>query len=157
MPPGLLAIALCSGDPTVWVPTLLEQLPAYINRVQQQSRARRSPPLGTVIRTGRPEFEPLALPPGSALGPDAAPNPTRQVFFTSLSRVYDPPRHSGLVQGYHWLFLAPGSEGWRFVSLQSRWGPFPQGDRPISERADDSQGSVGLGVQQWLRDCRPAP
>ncbi len=157
MLPSLLAIALCTGDPSTWVPEMLRQLPTYINRAQQQSRARRTPPLGNVILTTRAEFEPLPLPTGSALAAPQQPNPTRQVFFSSLSRVYSPPRHAGLVQGFHWLFLAPGEPGWQFVSLYSRWGAYPRGDQPVSERQEDSQGSVGLGVQQWLRDCRSAP
>jgi len=134
------------------MPLMLRDLPSYANRVSQRAytRHRTSEIPGYVLLAGRPEYEPLALGPGAFTAVSETEVP--QVFFTTLERQYLAGESFSL-QHYHWLFLTPIENGWRFVMLLSTLGNHPYTEPPTPPR-DSSQGVIAQAVRLWLRDCQ---
>lgn len=151
---------------------LLLDLPSYTNRIS----TRLGIPHSYLLVAGKPEFEPLPLSPiplPSAVTPLPGTQP-QQVFFTTLVRRYEnrlaeqqhrqrfspsqkPISNSRTqireYQEYHWLFLVPSKQGWRFVMLFSIQGSYPQIGPPLPPQ-DTSQGKLATAIRAWLRDCR---
>jgi hypothetical protein len=154
------------------VQRLLLDLPSYTNRVSTRLDISYS----YLLVAGKPEFEPLPLSPiplspATPTLPGAQP---QQVFFTTLVRRYEswlaeqqhrqgfspsqkpisnPRTQIREYQEYHWLFLVPSEQGWRFVMLFSIQGSYPQIDPPLPPK-DASQGKLAMAIRAWLRDCR---
>lgn len=147
-PIGYSSRAACPTDLEPLVERLIQDLPGYVNRVNNRSRDR-FPKLqpAQMIVAGRPEFEPLPLAPNQPIPED----PT-QVFITTLTRTYYNQKILEM-QEYHWLFLTKTPQGWQLALMFSRTGGSPQGKVPSPPR-ESSRGAVGEAVRLWLRDCQ---
>jgi hypothetical protein len=133
---------------------LLQDLPAYSNRIIQRTQ-NRNQAAGTenyIITANKAEFEPLTLP---RLQYDQIGQDPEQIFFTVLERQYIEGKIVE-IQTYHWLFLTQTPSGWRTVMLFSRFGNSLQDIQasPPAPPRDTTNGIIGRGVQLWLRDCR---
>ncbi|MBP0017655.1 MAG: hypothetical protein J7647_08860 [Cyanobacteria bacterium SBLK] len=139
----------CPRDLPTVVGSLLEDLPGYANRVIRRSRF--SGDRETyIITAGRPEFEPLPL--GSTRPLPASADAPKQVFFTTLEQSFEEDRVIPR-ENYHWLFLASTEDGWRMVTIFTRYGSL-QKDKPPAPPRETSNGAIGQAVRLWLRDCR---
>ncbi|NEO25552.1 MAG: hypothetical protein F6K03_01300 [Kamptonema sp. SIO4C4] len=132
------------------VGALLEDLPGYANRVALRSRRVDTESYNYVMLAGQANFEPLDLRGTSAPAP-TEDNAPQQVFFTTLEQQFTATEAISR-QHYHWLFLVETAQGWRLVTLYTRYGnPDDQGvPSPPEER---SQGVIGQAIRLWLRDC----
>lgn len=136
---------------------MLQDLPSYANRILRRSRILDDPDddfSSTVIIAGNPEFEPLPLSPidTSQVDPLSRPNPTHQIFFTTLTRNYSSGKTYN-TQNYYWMFLVQTESGWRLFSLLSSFGTSVDGHSPSPPR-ESVNGVMGQAVKRWLRDCR---
>lgn len=150
--------SVCPGDLETLIPLLLEDLPAYANRVSQRAyRANlriTSDIPGYILLAGRPEYEPLPLE-SQGYDPVFEEDTTSQIFFTTLDRQYA-LGEAVLLQNFHWVFLTPTESGWQLVIMFSRLGNDPteslRDDPPIPP-IDTSQGVIAQAIRLWLRDC----
>lgn len=143
----------CPEDIQRLMKGMLRDLPGYANRVASRSLGiTEETGFGTLLLVSPAEFEPIDLDerPSSQL-PNAAQE-LHQVFFTSLERRYQAGEALNL-QGFHWLFLTPGPEGWWLSLMYSSFGNYPEEVNPTPPQ-ETSQGIIGQAVQLWLRDCR---
>ena len=134
------------------VDLLLQDLPAYSNRVIQRTQTRNQAAgiENYIITAGRAEYQPLDLP-RLQYDPIDDRDP-EQVFFTVLERQYLSGRIVE-IETYHWLFLTLTDSGWRPVMLFSRFGNSADNKPPAPPR-ETTNGIIGRGIQLWLRDCR---
>lgn len=141
----------CPTQLETLIPLLLRDLPSYANRISQRAytKYRTTEVPGYVLLAGRPEYEPLPLPPGEYNS--ATESEVTQVFFTTLERQYFSGEAIRL-QHYHWLFLTQTKNGWRFVLMLSTLGHYPN-DGPPTPPQDSSQGVIAQAIRLWLRDC----
>ncbi|MFM7426043.1 MAG: hypothetical protein ACKO7W_13810 [Elainella sp.] len=141
----------CPSQLQTLMPLMLRDLPSYANRVNQRAYTnyRTSERPGHVLLAGRPEYEPLSLGPGEYSS--ATESEVSQVFFTTLERQYFSGQAIQL-QHFHWLFLIPTEQGWRFVLMLSSVGSQPADEPPTPPR-DSSQGVLAEAIRLWLRDC----
>ncbi|MGK7890497.1 MAG: hypothetical protein AB4042_14270 [Leptolyngbyaceae cyanobacterium] len=151
----------CPSDINGLLPMLLRDLPSYANRISSRSqvRTRSFNPRGLVITAAQPDvanLEPDAYgmyPTDEAI----AQNGLTPLFFTTLERHY---QNDTIVriQHYHWAFLARTQnhetqvEEWGLAMMFSRIGDYPAG-QPVSPPRESRQGTIGQGLQLWLRDC----
>lgn len=145
--PALAAVQTCPTEFEPLIANLLKDLPSYANRTALRSRPlAQTRDLPKIIAAGRPEFTPLLE--------DQTTDPTlKQVFFTTLERqvVGKTTRDR---QHFHRLLVTDTRYGWRMIALYSRFG---SSDGPQPPR-ETSQGDLGQGITQWLRDCpNPSP
>jgi len=149
--------ATCPAKVEPLIGLMLQDLPNYANRILRRSRILDDPEddfSSTVIIAGNPEFEPLPLSPLdiSQIDPLSKPNPTHQVFFTTLTRNYSSGKTYN-TQNYYWMFLVQTESGWRLFSLLSSFGTSADGNPPSPPR-ESVNGVMGQAVKRWLRDCR---
>jgi hypothetical protein len=140
----------CPTEVKSLVSQMLKDIPSYTNRAYVR---------GNIFNTylmlaSPPDFEPLSI--GAILPPDSSlaktPN-TVQVFFTTLDRMHglgDPIP----LQQYHWLFLAPGSQGWQLKKMYTMTGPYPAGAESPTTPRDSTGESLALAIQDWFKDCQ---
>lgn len=141
----------CPDNPKELMPLLLNDLPAYSNRVIQRTQ-NLNQSAGTknyIITASEAEYEPLNLP-RIQYNPIDDHDP-EQVFFTVLERQYINNRIVK-IPTYHWLFLTQTASGWRMVMMFSRFGT--ANSKPPTPPRETTNGIIGRGVQLWLRDCR---
>ncbi len=154
----VLAQTTCPEQVEPPIEQMLPDLPSYANRAIARSRQRGNPdPPSSIIVAGQPEFTPLPLGTArSTLGTENSEETeeenVRQVFFTTLERVYTPTDAIEL-QGYHWLFLTPTQNGWQLVVMYSAFDSYPASDAPTPPE-DTTDGALAQGVRNWLRDCQ---
>jgi len=134
------------------VEQLLTALPSYTNRMAQRRLG--SQPLNTYLLTaGSAIFEPLPLAQGQ--WQSTLPDTSRQVFFTTLERHYEPNSlHSR--QNFYRAFFVETNQGWQLALLYGQLGadlgnPVPQPPQDLS------QGDVAQAIRFWLRDCKASP
>jgi len=142
----------CPDDLKTLTSLLLEDLPAYSNRVIQRTQdINQAAGIENYILTAsEAELEPLGLPRLQYNRiDDRDPD---QVFFTVFERQYIRGKRVD-IQTYHWLFLTQTDSGWRTVNLFSRFGNSNRQNPPAPPR-ETTNGIIGRGVQLWLRDCR---
>ena len=141
----------CPDDVKELTALLLEDLPAYSNRVIQRTQDLNQAAgiENYIITASEAEFEPLELP-RLQYNPIDDRDP-EQVFFTVFERQYIEGKIVE-IQTYHWLFLTLTDSGWRTVMMFSRFGN--DNDRPPTPPKETTNGILGRGVQLWLRDCR---
>lgn len=144
---GTIVTPTCPGELQPLVTRMLADLPSYTNRVYLRAGLKQN----YLILADRPDFNPLPLNPLQS-SPSSENNPTQQVFFTTLERMWI--RNQPVqVQQFHWLFLSPGGGGWQLATIYSMTGSYPaQGT--ASPPRESSAESVGQAIQDWLRDCR---
>lgn len=156
--------ASCPNNIDALLPLLLRDLPSYSNRVSSRAQVleRSFNPRGVVIAAAQaPEDQQKAIATqrlfdGLPLTEDAiATHQLTPLFFTTLERQYVNDR-AVRIQHYHWAFLSQTSDDeqsqWHLALLFSRIGHYPN-DQPVSPPRESSQGSIGRGLQLWLRDC----
>ncbi|MDY6938372.1 MAG: hypothetical protein SWY16_11960 [Cyanobacteriota bacterium] len=148
-----LARETCPAQVEPLVEQMLPDLPGYANRAIARSRQRgNSDPSSSIIVAGVPEFTPLPLGTARSTGVgEPADDNVRQVFLTTLERVYTPNETIDL-QGYHWLFLTATENGWQLVVMYSTRNSHPPSDAPTPP-IDATEGAIANGVRTWLRDC----
>lgn len=149
----------CPEDVETLTALLIRDLPSYANRVMQRSRPRLSrnqkgDRFSYVVVAGRPEFTPLPLSPSnySSINPKIDPSPPQQVFFTTLERQYVAGK-AVESQLFHWLFLTKTTGGWRLALMFTQFGASAR-EQPPTPPQESSNGVVGQGLNNWLRDCR---
>jgi hypothetical protein len=136
----------CPNEIAPLIDRMLQDLPSYMNRVRTRAGIRKS----FIVLAARPEFKPLPL----STFPDAGPEKSQQVFFTTLQRRYERNRMVYL-QEYHWLFLTQTPKDWQFSMLYSTFGPYPATpEQPPLPPRSSSEGSAGIAIRDWLNDCR---
>lgn len=151
---SLLARSHCPTDLAILVDRLLPDLPSYANRIIVRSRFSpntNTPPgyaLPQIILAGRPEFEPLPLNSGDAIGENGT-----QVFITTLERQYRQGQAIN-VQQYHWLFFTQNQKGWELAKIVSRFGNAAD-IRPLL--GQDNKSEIAEAIRLWLRDCQTQP
>jgi hypothetical protein len=140
----------CPTEVRTLVNQMLKDIPSYTNRAYVR---------GNIFNTylmlaSPPDFEPLST--GAVSLPDSSlaktPN-TVQVFFTTLDRMHglgDPIP----LQQYHWLFLAPHSQGWQLKKMYTMTGSYPAGSGTPTAPRDSTGESLALALQDWLKDCQ---
>jgi len=133
----------CGEDFEPLIEEMVRDFPGYANRSLQRHRDRFEPyPIPSVITVGKPDFEPLPLPFGEEI-----PENSRQVFLTSLERIYQ-----GLTivdrEVYYWLFLTETDQGWELVLLLSAMA---DGERLV-RLPEHREGAISEAVRLWLRD-----
>ena len=141
----------CPNDLKALTSLLLQDLPAYGNRVIQRTQDLNQAAgiENYLIVASEAELEPLGLP---RLQYDRIDDEDpEQVFFTVLERQYIDGKIVE-IETYHWLFLTQTDSGWRTVMLFSRYGNSKQ--NPPTPPRETTNGIIGRGVQLWLRDCR---
>ena len=136
---------------------MLPDLPSYANRAISRSRQRENPdPPSSIIVAGQPEFTPLPLGTArSTVGTEHSEEReenVRQVFFSTLERVYTPTDAIEL-QGYHWLFITPTQNGWQLVVMYSVFDSYLASNAPTPPE-NTTDGALAQGVRNWLRDCQ---
>ncbi|MEM8613916.1 MAG: hypothetical protein AAGF93_17970 [Cyanobacteria bacterium P01_H01_bin.105] len=142
----------CPQDFDTLSTLLVRDIPSYTNRILQSSVADIATAYrpAYVIVASQPEQVPLAIEDRVYTTlPDSAQQ-LRQLFFTTLERQYSGLEATSLSH-FHWLFLAPDTDGWRMVFMFSTIDA--EGAVQLPPR-DSSQGSVGQAVKRWLVDCR---
>ena len=145
-------IFTCPDDLKTLTSKLLQDLPAYSNRVIQRTQdLNQAAGIENYILTAsEAELEPLGLP---RLEYDRIDDlDPEQVFFTVLERQYIRGKIVD-IQTFHWLFLTQTDSGWRTVIMFSRFGNSNRQNPPTPPR-ETTNGIIGRGVQLWLRDCR---
>jgi hypothetical protein len=151
----------CPKELESLIDKLLVDLPGYANRVRARfakRSLRESLPLSNptksndsvnIIVAGNPEFEPLPL---SALSESVTiPENSRQVFITTLTRVYQ--NNQALeYQEYHWLFFSQNSQNWQLIKMYSFRKNTSENKQtyPI----ESSEGFIAEAIRLWLRDCQ---
>ncbi|MGB5631356.1 MAG: hypothetical protein WBM86_01085 [Waterburya sp.] len=142
----------CPDDVKELTALLLNDLPAYSNRVIQrtQNLNQLAGIENYIITANKAEFEPLGLPRLQYNRIDS--QDPKQVFFTVLERQYFNNKMV-VIQTYHWLFLTQTDSGWRTVMMFSRFGNAAENLPPTPPR-ETTNGIIGQGVQSWLKDCR---
>ena len=144
----------CPQDLESLINKLLVDLPGYANRVRARSRPLSNNPTNSndavnIIVAGNPEFEPLPL---SALSESVTiPENSRQVFITTLARVYQ--NNQALdYQEYHWLFFRQDSQKWQLIKMYS----FRKQSSPNNQNypIESSDGFIAEAIRLWLRDCQ---
>ena len=142
----------CPDDVKELTALLLEDLPAYSNRVIQRTQDLNQAAgiENYIITASEAEFEPLPLP-RLQYNPIDDKDP-EQVFFTVFERQYIDGKIVE-IQTFHWLFLTQTDSGWRTVMMFSRFGNNNE-ERPPTPPKETTDGIIGRGVQLWLRDCR---
>ena len=146
-------VASCPQDLESLIDKLLVDLPGYANRVRARSRPLSNPTKSNdsvnIIVAGNPEFEPLPL---SALSESVTiPENSRQVFITTLARVYQ--NNQALdYQEYHWLFFSQNSQNWQLIKMYSFRKNTSENKQtyPI----ESSEGFIAEAIRLWLRDCQ---
>ena len=104
----------CPDELSELVPLLLEDLPAYSNRVIQRTQDRNQAAgiENYIITASKAEYQPLKLP---RLQYDSiSDRDPQQVFFTVFERQYINGK-TVEIETYHWLFLTQTDSGWRIV------------------------------------------
>ncbi|ELS00708.1 hypothetical protein Xen7305DRAFT_00004090 [Xenococcus sp. PCC 7305] len=161
----------CNQEVASLTNLLLKDLPNYSNRIIQRTQnLSQNAGISTfIVAAGQGQFKALELPqfqysPASTESTESA----KQIFFTVLERQYieentgnitnkiasQPPTIRKLErQTYHWLFLTPTNDGWRMVTMFSRFGSASQDNLPTPPQ-ESSNGIIGQAVQLWLKDCR---
>ena len=152
----------CPTDLTDLTPLLIRDVPTYANRVLQRSLGDvpdtgDGPPLAQyrpsyVLLAGQTEVAPLDMTDRIYTTDLDAGEHLEQLFFTTLERTYNRAELIEITH-YHWLFLAPDEKGWRLALMFSAIDSQDDG-RPILPPQESSNGSVGRGVELWLRNCR---
>lgn len=142
----------CPADLKKLTTLLLEDLPAYSNRVIQRTQDRNQSAgiENYIIAASEAEFEPLGLPRLQYSRIDH--QDPQQVFFTVSERQYINNQIVD-IQSYHWLFLTQIDNGWSAVMMFSRFGDSAENPPPTPPR-ETTNGIIGQGVQLWLKDCR---
>ncbi|MGK7889314.1 MAG: hypothetical protein AB4042_08265 [Leptolyngbyaceae cyanobacterium] len=146
----------CSTDIEALLPLLLRDLPSYANRVSTRAQVRDRPfnPRGVVITAAQPELSSLEVD-GYGMMPSEeaiAANGLTPLFFTTLERNYRQGTTSR-IQHYHWAFLTQtATDEWELALMFSRIGDYPA-HQPVSPPRESRQGTIGRGLQLWLRDC----
>ena len=151
----------CSLEVESLTDILLKELPDYSNRVIQRTQ-NLNQDQGTstfIVAAGKGEFEPLDLP--QIQYSTVATESAKQIFFTTLERQYitenltaqSPKTRKLERENYHWLFLARTNDGWRMVTMFTRFGSSVQDNFPTPPQ-ESSNGIIGQAIQVWLRDCR---
>ncbi len=140
----------CPADFENFAQLMLNDLPSYANRVQQRARDIDRDPSSYIVVAGRPEFEPLSLNQQGNTEPESD-SEIKQLFFTTLERQYVATKVVE-VQNYYWLFVTPTENGWRLVTIFSRFGSSNAQVAPTPPR-ETSNGIIGQAVRLWLRDC----
>jgi hypothetical protein len=147
-------VSSCPKELESLIDKLLVDLPGYANRVRARSRSLSKNPTKSndsvnIIVAGNPEFEPLPL---SALSESVTiPENTRQVFITTLTRVYQ--NNQALeYQEYHWLFFSQTSQNWQLIKMYS----FRKNNSETKQNSpiDSSEGFIADAIRLWLRDCQ---
>lgn len=129
---------------------LLNDLPAYTNRVIQRSRLSNNPTGNLyIIVAGKPEFEPLPLIEKQYQS--VFPNSTQQVFFTTLERHYR-TNQAVTYQSHYWLFLTKKEDKWYLVRVLGALVSLEEESVPLPP-TDVTKGAIGQGISLWLRDC----
>ena len=154
-------VVSCPKDLEPLIDKLLVDLPGYANRVSARFVKRslgESRPLSNttksndsvnVIVAGNPEFEPLPL---SGLSESITiPENSRQVFITTLARVYQ-NNQSLDYQEYHWLFFRQHSQNWQLIKMYS----FRKNTSPNKPNypIESNEGFIAEAIRLWLRDCQ---
>ena len=142
----------CPDDVEQLTALLLEDLPAYSNRVIQRTQDLNQAAgiENYIITASKAEFEPLPLPRLQYNSIDD--KDPEQIFFTVFERQYIEGKIVE-IQTYHWLFITQTDSGWRTVMMFSRFGNDNE-YRPPTPPKETTDGILGRGVQLWLRDCR---
>jgi hypothetical protein len=154
-------VVSCPKDLEPLIDKLLVDLPGYANRVSARfakRSLRESRPLSNptksndsvnIIVAGNPEFEPLPL---SALSESVTiPENSRQVFITTLARVYQ--NNQALdYQEYHWLFFRQNSQNWQLIKMYS-FRKNTSENKPTYP-IESSEGFIAEAIRLWLRDCQ---
>ncbi|NER00580.1 MAG: hypothetical protein F6K30_28445 [Cyanothece sp. SIO2G6] len=156
-PSSLIRPAIvCPSTIETMLPMLLRDLPSYANRVstRAQVRDRAFNPRGVVITAAQPEISSLDMDVHAMIPSEEAiaSNGLTPLFFTTLERHY---RHGTAtrIQHYHWAFLTRTSaQEWGLALMFSRIGDYPA-QQPVSPPRESRQGTIGQGIQLWLRDC----
>lgn len=143
---------VCPNEVEPLVQKLMQDLPAYANRVGDRTRPESLTSRNYVVFAGRPEFEPLPLTPEQAPTSTARPTDPYQVFLTTLERQYI-DRQVTQLQEFHWIFLTQADDGWRLAFMYTRTGAYPTQQPPTPPR-ESSDGIIAQAIQLWLRDCR---
>ena len=151
----------CSQELESLTNSLLKDLPDYSNRIIQRTQnISQDFGISTYILTaGKGQFEALDLP--QIQYSSSTRESTRQVFFTTLERQYitdnqnseSPKTRKIQRETYHWLFLTPTDQGWRMVTMYSRFGSSRQNNL-LTPAQESSKGIIGQAIQLWLKDCR---
>ncbi|MEB3232732.1 MAG: hypothetical protein VKJ64_17110 [Leptolyngbyaceae bacterium] len=156
-PPEFIRPAIiCPREMEAIIPLLLRDLPSYANRVSSraQVRDRSFNPRGVVLTAAQAEVTNLDVEVNGLI-PSAEAIATHELtplFFTTLERHYRNGTTTR-IQHYHWAFLARTSAGeWGLALMFSRIGDYPA-RQPVSPPRESSQGTIGQGLQLWLRDC----
>ncbi|MBE9202573.1 hypothetical protein IQ218_02690 [Synechocystis salina LEGE 06099] len=140
----------CQQPLTELMPTLLEALPSYTNRVMQRSQIGGVPLRTYILIAGNADFDPLPL--AQQQWQTTVPDTTKQVFFTTLERSYTGQRAIAS-QNFYWAFFVQTEQGWQLALLyQQLGGSSPE--QPTSPRRDASTGAIAQGIRLWLRDCQ---
>lgn len=144
--------ATCPQDFTALSALLVRDIPGYTNRILQSSVADIPTAYrpAYVITANQPERTPLDVRDLVYTTRTDSGESMQQLFFTTLERQYSALEASSLSH-FHWLFLAPGDEGWEMVFMFSA---IDAENEVMLPPRDSSQGSVGQAVRRWLRDCR---
>jgi hypothetical protein len=143
----------CPKELESLIDKLLVDLPGYANRVRARSRPLSNPTKSNdsvnIIVAGNPEFEPLPL---SALSESVTiPENSRQVFITTLARVYQ--NNQALeYQEYHWLFFSQNSQNWQLIKMYS-FRKNTSENKP-NYPIDSSEEFIAEAIRLWLRDCQ---
>ncbi|MEM7761916.1 MAG: hypothetical protein AAF298_27940 [Cyanobacteria bacterium P01_A01_bin.40] len=142
----------CPHDINELTSLMLDDLPAYSNRVIQRTQDlnQKAGIENYIITASKAEFEPLGLP--RLQYSEIDDQDQQQVFFTVLERQYINSKIVD-IQTYHWLFLTQTASGWRTIIMFSRFGNSAAKMPPAPPR-ETTNGIIGRGVQLWLRDCR---
>ncbi len=146
-------VASCPKELESLIEKLLVDLPSYANRVNARSLSNNNPKTSNdsvnIIVAGNPEFEPLPL---SALSESVTiPENSRQVFITTLARVY----HNNQAldyQEYHWLFFSQNSQNWQLIKMYS-FRKNTSENKPTYP-IESSEGFIAEAIRLWLRDCQ---
>ncbi|MDJ1178868.1 hypothetical protein PJF56_08340 [Roseofilum sp. BLCC_M91] len=133
----------CGENFEVLIQEMVRDFTGYANRVIQRQRDRFEPyPIPSVITVGPPDFDPLPLPFG-----EEVPENSRQVFLTSLERIYQ-----GLTivdrEVYYWLFFSETEQGWELVLLLSA---MTDGER-LYRLPENRETAISEAIRIWLRD-----
>jgi hypothetical protein len=143
----------CPQDLETLVNQLLQDLPGYGNRLNQVKRQQpgQSPiQPDFIVLASQADFRPLLLNQWQYR--PQFPDTSRQVFFTTLERTYQPTKIDSS-QNFYWAFFVPTNQGWQLALLLAQFGS-PQTQTPLLPLQDVTQGAIGQSIQQWLRDCQ---
>lgn len=143
----------CPQDLETLAPQLLQDLPGYSNRLNQVNRQQPGQgliPPAFIVLASQADFRPLPL--NQWQYQPQFPDTSRQVFFTTLERTYQPTQIDSS-QNFYWAFFVPTNQGWQLSLLFAQYTS-PRTQRPLLPPQDVTQGTIGQSIQQWLRDCQ---